>query len=61
MRILSAISPTGLETCETAIKVTEVPHPHPKPGRYAFRFPTFTGTIDKPNERTGPTLPRAPR
>jgi hypothetical protein len=58
------------ETFETKIKLKKAPAPHtnkPKPGRYAFRFahsfPAFTGTIrgtiDKPNDRTGPTPPRA--
>ena len=55
------------ETFETAVKVTKVPHPHPKPGRFAFRFaysfPSFTGsltgTIDKVTGAPKPRLPRA--
>lgn len=49
------VDPTGnsefsLTTAlETKIKLEKVPHPKPKPGKYAFRFaysfPAFTGTI----------------
>jgi len=55
------------QTFDTAVRVTKVPHPHPKPGRYAFRFaygfPGFTGsltgTIDKVNGEPKPRLARA--
>jgi hypothetical protein len=57
-------------TMDVSVKLTKAPPPHtskPKPGRYAFRFaysfPSFTGTvrgtIDKPNRGPRPRLPRS--
>jgi hypothetical protein len=66
------VNPTGnsefllTTSLETKIKLEKVPHPKPKPGKYAFRFaysfPAFTGTIGGTIKKvTNAPKPRTPR